>query len=123
MIKEIFTWWNGQTFGTRLWSYFHGQEVGRDEKNNRYFKNKSDTKRWVIYDGEIDSSMTNPDWNNWLRYTSKEIPREAKKHFWQKNHIPNQTGTQNAYMPKRDHESSITKKHKSLGYEKWKPKN
>tara|TARA_B100001027_G_scaffold96225_1_gene66094 strand:- start:459 stop:830 length:372 start_codon:yes stop_codon:yes gene_type:complete len=123
MIKEIFTWWNGQTFGTRLWSYFHGQEVGRDEKNNRYFKNKSDTKRWVIYDGEIDSSMTNPDWNNWLRYTSKEIPREAKKHFWQKNHIPNQTGTQNAYMPKRDQESSITKKQKSLGYEKWKPKN
>ena len=123
MIKEIFTWWNGQTFGTRLWSYIYGHEVGRDEKNNRYFRNKTDTKRWVIYQGEIDSSMTNPEWNNWLRYTSKDIPKETKKYFWQKNHIPNQTGTQIAYMPKSDQGSSITKKQKSLGYEKWKPKN
>ena len=123
MIKEIFTWWNGQTFGTRLWSFINGREVGKDEKNNRYYRNKSDTKRWVIYDGEIDSSKINPEWNNWLRYTSKHIPKEAKKHFWQKKHISNQTGTQNAYMPKSDQESSITKKQKSLGYEKWKPKN
>ena len=123
MIKEIFTWWNGKTFGTRLWSYINGYEVGRDEKNNRYYRNKSDTKRWVIYEGEIDSSMINPEWNNWLRYTSKDIPKKADKYFWQKNHKPNQTGTQNAYVPKSDHESPITQKQKSLGYEKWKPKN
>ena len=43
MIKEIFTWWNKQTLGTRIWSYLNGVEVGRDVAGNRYFSNKDDT--------------------------------------------------------------------------------
>ena len=49
MLREIFTWWNGQTIGTRIWSYFNGVLVGTDDQGNKYYKNKKDTKRWVIY--------------------------------------------------------------------------
>src|SRR4051812_9663654 len=28
---KIFTWWNGQTFGTQLWTWRFGELVGEDE--------------------------------------------------------------------------------------------
>ena len=78
MLKEIFTWWNGQTFGTRLMTYFNGIPAGIDSKGNKYFRNKNDTKRWVIYSNEIESTYVNPEWNNWLRFTSKVKTAEDK---------------------------------------------
>ena len=30
LLAQIFTWWNGQTLGTRLFTWRKGQEVGRD---------------------------------------------------------------------------------------------
>ena len=38
--KEIFTWWNGQTLGTRLQTIFFGKLVGEDELGNKYYQNK-----------------------------------------------------------------------------------
>ena len=32
VFKEIFTWWNHQTFGTRLQTIFFGKLVGKDKK-------------------------------------------------------------------------------------------
>ena len=40
LFKEIFTWWNGQTFGTRLQTIFFGKLVGEDELGNKYYQNK-----------------------------------------------------------------------------------
>ena len=48
MLREIFTWWNGQTLGTRLWTYFSGIPAGVDNQGNKYYHNKKDTKRWSI---------------------------------------------------------------------------
>jgi len=31
VLSEIFTWWNGQTLGTRLFTARHGKFVGEDE--------------------------------------------------------------------------------------------
>ena len=59
MLREIFTWWNGQTIGTRIWSYFNGVLVGTDDQGNKYYKNKKDTKRWVIYNSIIESTLVN----------------------------------------------------------------
>tara|TARA_Y200000002_G_scaffold118804_1_gene97258 strand:+ start:126 stop:326 length:201 start_codon:yes stop_codon:yes gene_type:complete len=56
IFKEIFTWWNNQTIGTRIWSFFNGNLIGSDKFGNKYFSNKSGSKRWVLYDGEVDSS-------------------------------------------------------------------
>ena len=37
---KLFTWWNGQTFGTQLWTWRFGELVGEDEQGNRYFRTK-----------------------------------------------------------------------------------
>ena len=123
MLKEIFTWWNGQTLGVRLWTYLNGQFVAEDQYKNRYYSNKKDSRRWVVYHGEIDASKVTPEWNNWLRFTSDHIPSEENKRYdWQLDHTPNQTGTFNAYSPKS---SSFNRKKsdRDLDYEKWKPGN
>ena len=56
---KLFTWWNGQTFGTQLWTWRFGELVGTDEQGNRYYRTagrKIDPtlgfeRRWVIYNG------------------------------------------------------------------------
>ena len=89
MIKEIFTWWNGQTFGTRIWTIFSGQLIATDENQNRFYSNKNDTRRWVIYFGEVEATKVSPEWNNWLRYTSEEAPSDLINKFnWQKKIKP-----------------------------------
>ena len=122
MFKEIFTWWNGQTIGTRIWSYFNGVLVGTDDQGNKYYKNKNDTKRWVIYSHIVESTYVSPEWNNWLRFTSMVVPSDTEKFFWQKNHVPNLTGTNAAYNPE------ISKNKEQQGntnndYKKWHPEN
>lgn len=120
MFREIFTWWNGQTIGTRVWSYFNGIHVGSDEQGNIYYRNTKDTKRWVIYRGIIESTRINPEWNNWLRYTSLSKPTDKEKYNWQKTHLPNQTGTDDAYDPKKN-ETKTNLIEKKDDYNKWSP--
>ena len=119
MLKQIFTWWNGQTLGTRLWTYFNGISAGIDSQGNKYFHNKKDTKRWVIYAKEVESTYVNPEWNNWLRFTSKEKNSEIGKYKWQKNHLSNQTGTENAYDPEKVNTNGS--KERNPDYIKWSP--
>ena len=120
MFREIFTWWNGQTIGTRVWSYFNGIHVGSDEQGNKYYRNTKDTKRWVIYRGIIESTRINPEWTNWLRYTSLSEPIDKEKYNWQKTHLPNQTGTDDAYDPKKN-ETKTNLIEKKDDYNKWSP--
>ena len=40
-IKEIFTWWNRQTIGTRIHTFFYGKYVGEDAKGNKYYQSNS----------------------------------------------------------------------------------
>ena len=49
LLLEIFTWWNGQTLGTRIHTLINGRLVGSDLDGNKYFINKKNTdSRWVI---------------------------------------------------------------------------
>jgi len=111
--KEIFTWWNGQTLGTRLQTIFFGKLVGEDELGNKYYQNKKG-KRWVIYNGEVEASKIPNDWYSWMHHTNNKIEnrRNLKKYKWQKNHLPNQTGTTNAYNPKNN-KNATEKKYKT----------
>ena len=70
--KEIFTWWNGQTLGTRLQTIFFGKLVGEDELGNKYYQNKKG-KRWVIYNGEVEASKIPNDWYSWIHHTNNKI--------------------------------------------------
>ena len=111
--KEIFTWWNGQTLGTRLQTIFFGKLVGKDDSGNKYYQNKKG-KRWVIYNGEVEASKIPNEWYSWMHHTNNKIENlhDLKKHKWQKNHLPNQTGTSNAYHPKNN-KNATEKKYKS----------
>jgi hypothetical protein len=35
---RFFTWWNGATFGTLVWTSLYGEFVGEDEFGNRYYR-------------------------------------------------------------------------------------
>ena len=40
LFKQIFTWWNHQTLGTRLHTFLKGKFVGKDENGNKYYESK-----------------------------------------------------------------------------------
>jgi len=113
LFKEIFTWWNRQTIGTKIYTMFFGKLVGQDDQGNKYYKNKSDN-RWVIYKDEIDASKITIEWYSWIHYTKNKIEdtHELKKFDWQKSHKPNLTGTDKAYHPNKD-KNEFKKKYKS----------
>ncbi len=113
LIKKIFTWWNRDTFGTRLHTIFFGKFVGKDEFGNKYYQSKKG-KRWVIYCNEIDASKIPVEWYSWIHFTSNKIENNhnLKKYEWQKPHKPNLTGTDSAYYPNKN-KNAIQKKYKS----------
>ena len=96
--KQIFVWWNQQTLGTRIQTILSGKLVGKDSFGNKYYQNKSG-KRWVIYKGEIDATKIPQDWYSWMHYTKNKIENQhdLKRYDWQKEHLPNQTGTKKSF--------------------------
>ena len=113
IFKQIFTWWNQQTLGTRVQTFFYGKYVGKDENGNKYYQSKSG-KRWVIYNGEIEATKIPNQWYSWMHYINNKIEnsQDLKKYQWQKEHLPNQSGSENSYHPKRN-KNVLKKKYKS----------
>jgi len=113
IFKEIFTWWNRQTLGTRIQTLFYGKYIGKDEKENKYYQSKSG-KRWVIYNGEVEASKIPDEWYSWIHHINNKIENshDLKKYKWQKKHLPNQTGTKNSHHPKKN-KYALKKKYNS----------
>lgn len=95
------TWWNGQSFGTQLFTWRKGERVGEDNQGNIFYQTKDGVKRWVIYNGESEASRIDPSWHGWLHHTWKEPPTTAPlpRKAWEKPHLENLTGTPAAYAP------------------------
>ena len=112
-LKKIFTWWNQDTFGTRLKTIFFGKFVGSDSFGNRYYESKSG-KRWVIYSKEIDASKIPVEWYSWIHFTKNRLENLHKfeKYSWQKPHQNNMTGTTESYHPNKKNDEE-NKKYKS----------
>jgi len=100
-IKRIFTWWDGTSFGTSLWTARNGNRVGEDAEGNVYYRNADDSRRWVIYNGENEATRVSPDWHGWLHHTFEQPPTDAPLAHkpWEQPHHPNLTGTAAAYAP------------------------
>ena len=95
---------------------FTGKLKGTDEFGNKYYESKTG-KRWVIYKNVIEASNIPPEWFSWIHFISKKLPdSNKKKYFWEKKHLPNLTGTNKAYRPKKIIERKTIKKK----YETWK---
>ena len=101
--KKIFTWWNRDTFGTRIKTFLFGKFVGKDSFGNKYYETKKG-KRWVIYAEEVDASKIPVEWYSWMHFTPNKIEKDhdLKKFDWQKPHQPNLTGTDSAYYPNKN---------------------
>ncbi|CAO5678423.1 MAG: hypothetical protein HEEMFOPI_00349 [Holosporales bacterium] len=101
-----------------LKSYIFGEHVGTDHLGNKYYcHRKNKKKRWVLYSGLSDASKITPQWHGWI-HGNNEIPLEDEDLYsWQKEHLPNLTGTVAHHVPKK---TNINAKHKP-GYESWRP--
>ena len=100
-VLRALTWWDGQTLNTQLFTWRKGVRVGDDDQGNVYYHNADDSKRWVIFNGEIEASKVSPEWHGWLHRTWDEPPTDkplAHKD-WEKPHQENLTGTMAAYAP------------------------
>ena len=129
LLLQIFTWWNGQTLGTRLWTWWYGELVGEDEFGNLYYRAPSaipasiPERRWVIYNGYADASMIPAAWHGWMHHTVDHPPTERPYTVreWEKPHLPNLTGTTLAYHPPG---SILVPEPRDAGephYEPWRP--
>ena len=131
ILKEIFSWWGGNTWGTRFLLWRQGRLVGTDEFGNSYYEQKSrrggsrtPARRWVTYKSLSEPSQIPPSWHGWLHFTTNEIPlsRNTRPRPWEKAHHMNLTGSASAYRPYgsilRNRKANAEEK---KGYESWQP--
>lgn len=90
--------------------------VGTDEFGNSYYENRLG-QRFIVYKGEPEPSKIPAEWHGWIHYTTNVAPVNinTRKHSWQKIHLPNLTGTKNAYSPKN------SPSHSRKPYQAWHP--
>lgn len=130
---KVFTWWNGQTFGTQLWTSRFGELVGTDEQGNRYYRTKGGKidpalhfeRRWVVYNGLAEASRIPSGWHGWIHHTTDTPPTAEtyKTREWQKPHQPNLTGTPLAYRPSGSTLASGRRPKATGDYQAWTPGN
>ena len=122
--SKTFTWWNGATWGTGLWTRLYGEEVGRDDSGNVYFQaKKNPSSRWVIYNGSNDGSRVPPDWQLWLKGTIEGLPEESLPPVrkFQKPPTPNLTGTMAAFRPDGSLSKGKIRPATTGDYQPWTP--
>jgi NADH:ubiquinone oxidoreductase subunit len=123
LLKKIFTWWDGATIGTALYSWRNGRKVGSDAHGNIYYQSKKGDRRWVIYNGSNDASRIAPEWYAWMHRQIDDVPDKAMPPppKFQKPPIPNLTGTPQAYRPSGALERGGQRQAASGDYEAWTP--
>ena len=131
-LLQIFTWWNGQTIGTRFHTWRFGERVGEDEFGNVYYRCRNPyqgdpsagpEKRWVIYNGYAEASKISAGWHGWMHYRTDTPPskEDYKPREWEKAHRPNQTGTAAAYRPQGSIAASGERPRVTGDYDAWTP--
>ena len=128
ILGKIFTWWDGATIGTLLWSSSNGTHVGTDAQGNKYYRSKKvrdgeRERRWVIYEGLNDASRVPAEWHGWLHHSYDELPEShlpAPK-IWEADFTPNATGTNAAYRPMGALERGGQRARATGDYQAWTP--
>ncbi|WP_208441965.1 NADH:ubiquinone oxidoreductase subunit NDUFA12 [Bartonella raoultii] len=126
--KQIFTWWNGNTMGTRFFTWRKGKQIGKDQFGNIYYEGglhkDGYPHRWVVYRDYSEPSTIPPGWHGWIHHRCECPPTQEDYHpyEWEKPHVANMTGTSEAYRPKGaipyNDESPCVRE----DYDAWSPK-
>jgi NADH:ubiquinone oxidoreductase subunit len=132
-LSKIFTWWDGATIGTSLWSSLNGEHVGTDFAGNKYYRAKKrvpagqpfagSERRWVIYSGSNDASNVPAEWHGWLHGSLEGVPEShlPPARIWEADYSPNATGTDAAYRPQGAIERGGKRAAATGDYEAWNP--
>lgn len=128
ILSKIFTWWDGATIGTSLFTAMNGEHVGTDAEGNKYYRSKKKSgdgreRRWVIYAGDNDASRVPAEWHGWLHHSYDELPEShlPPPKIWQTDYTPNATGTPEAYRPAGALERGGRRAPATGDYEAWSP--
>ena len=127
-LGKLFTWWNGATIGTSLFSAMNGEKVGTDAQGNEYYRSKKRTpdgreRRWVIYNGANDASRVPAEWHGWLHGSYDALPEShlPPPRIWEVDYTPNLTGSAAAYRPQGALERGGRRAAATGDYEAWTP--
>lgn len=127
-LMKLFTWWDGATIGTSLFSALNGEQVGTDAQGNKYYRSRKKTgdgreRRWVIYNGANDASRVPSEWHGWLHHSYDALPESqlAPPKIWEADYTPNATGTLAAYRPQGALERGGRRARATGDYEAWAP--
>jgi len=131
MLGELFAWWGGNTWGTRLTLWRQAQFVGEDEFGNRYYEQARGVgphgkpRRWVTYQKLSEASQVPADWHGWLHHTHDVAPSEAAlvTREWHQPHLMNMTGTSQAYRPPGSILTPETRPKATGDYAAWTPES
>ncbi|WP_341703352.1 NADH:ubiquinone oxidoreductase subunit NDUFA12 [Ferrovibrio sp.] len=108
--------------GTKLFTWWKGELVGKDQFGNRYFREKGGRRRWVIFKGLPEASKVPPEWHAWLHHTVDDAPVHGVEHKpWEKEHLPNLSGTPFAYRPQGSVAKGGERPHATGDYQAWQP--
>lgn len=88
-----------------LWVRFCNKQVGVDQFGNKYFIGRQKNylgkqKRFVLYKGMAEGSKVPALWHAWLHHLSDKIPAGGESYVWQREYVPNLTGTKYAHNPR-----------------------
>jgi NADH:ubiquinone oxidoreductase subunit len=123
VFKNLFTWWEGASLTTLLWTKRFGVKVGTDQYGNVYYRAKKGDRRWVIYNGSNDASRIPPEWYSWIHKQIDGPPDDvlppAPKFL--KTATGNLTGTASAYRPSGALERGGARAAASGDYQAWTP--
>ena len=77
----------------------------------------------MTYTGYAEASKVPADWHGWLRFTFDEPPTIAPlpRRAWEKDHIPNMTGTIEAWTPPGSISRQGVRPHATGDYQSWTP--
>ena len=121
------------TFFTMLRTWLRGELVGIDEHGNRYYRERGDggrsagawrtERRWVVFDRDADPTRVPPGWVGWLHRRLEKPPSEQPLPAprWEKERLPNLTGTPAAYLPPGAIERGGQRAPATGDYEPWRP--
>ncbi|WP_395516672.1 NADH:ubiquinone oxidoreductase subunit NDUFA12 [Pseudorhizobium flavum] len=127
LLLQIFTWWNGQTIGTRFFTWRSGTKIGEDEFGNVYYEGPETSfgvpRRWVIFNGPAEASAIPPGWHGWMHHRTNVAPSQEtyQPREWEKGHKPNLTGTSGAYRPKGSLAGAGERARVTGDYDAWSP--
>lgn len=122
---QFITWWSGQTIGTRFFTWRKGEKVGEDEFGNVYYRAANvpplGERRWVIYNGVAEASRIPPGWHGWMHHRTDQVPTGEGVREWEKNWVPNMTGTAAAYRPAGSVLTAAKRPSATGDYDAWSP--